>query len=75
MTEFRNPNIFVLDGRIGKEFKFNDFGLTIGVDGFNLLDKHTVLQRQRNTGVTTAEDVEEVLSPRIFRFGATLHFR
>jgi len=75
VTEFRNPNIFVLDGRIGKEFKFNDFGLTIGVDGFNLLDKHTVLQRQRNTGVTTAEDVEEVLSPRIFRFGATLHFR
>jgi len=75
VTEFRNPSIFVLDGRVGKEFKFNDFGLTLGVDGFNLLNKHTVLQRQRNTGVTTAEDVEEVLSPRIFRVGATLHFR
>jgi outer membrane receptor protein involved in Fe transport len=75
VTEFRNPNIFVLDGRIGKDFKLNDFGLTIGLDGFNLLNNHSVLQRQRNTAVTTAEDVEEVLSPRIFRVGATLHFR
>jgi hypothetical protein len=75
VTEFRNPNIFVLDGRIGKDFKLNDFGLTIGLDGFNLLNNHAILQRQRNTGVTTAGDVEEVLSPRIFRVGATLHFR
>ncbi|HEY6321434.1 MAG TPA: hypothetical protein VJA16_07745, partial [Thermoanaerobaculia bacterium] len=78
VTEFRNPNIFVLDGRIGKDFKFNDFGLTIGIDGFNLLNNHSILQQQRNTGVTNPTlpaPVEEVLSPRVFRVGATLHFR
>jgi hypothetical protein len=78
VTEFRNPNIFVLDGRIGKDFKLNDFGLTIGIDGFNLLNNHSILQQQRNTGVTTPAlpaPVEEVLSPRVFRVGATLHFR
>ncbi len=75
VTEFRNPDIFVLDGRIGKDFRFHDFSLTIGVDGFNLLDNHAALQRQRNTQVTSAGDLEEVLSPRIFRLGATLHFR
>jgi len=75
VTEFRNPDIFVLDARIGKDFKFNDFSLTVGLDGFNLLNNHSTLQIQRNNGVTTAGDVEEVLSPRIFRVGATLRFR
>ncbi|HEV3460209.1 MAG TPA: TonB-dependent receptor [Thermoanaerobaculia bacterium] len=75
VTEFRNPNIFVLDARVGKDFHFRDLSLTIGVDGFNLLNNHDALQHQRNTQVTSAGDVEEVLSPRIFRLGATLHFR
>jgi hypothetical protein len=75
VTSFRNPDIFVLDGRIAKDFTFHDFGLTIGIDGFNLLDQHTVLQLQRNATTTTAENVFEVLSPRVFRVGATLHFR
>jgi hypothetical protein len=74
VATFRNPDIFVLDGRIGKDFTFRDYGLTIGIDGFNLLDRHTVLQLQRNTSTTTAENVFEVLSPRVFRIGATFHF-
>jgi uncharacterized protein (DUF2141 family) len=73
-TTFRNPDIFVLDGRIAKDFTFHDFGLTIGIDGFNLLDQHTTLQVQSNAAASTAENVFEVLSPRIFRIGATLHF-
>ncbi|HLX07336.1 MAG TPA: carboxypeptidase regulatory-like domain-containing protein [Thermoanaerobaculia bacterium] len=75
VDEFRNPDIFDLDGRISKDFNFKDFGLTIGIDGFNLLNAHTVLQIQRNTGVSTALQTEEVLSPRIFRLGAIFHFR
>jgi hypothetical protein len=75
VTEFRNPDILVFDARIGKEFRFNDFGLTLGIDGFNLLNRHTILQRQRNENLTSANLSEEVLSPRIFRVGATLRFR
>jgi hypothetical protein len=74
VTEFRNPNVYDFDARIAKDFTFHDFGLTIGLDGFNLLNSHPILQRQRNTGVLTAEDAEEVLSPRVFRVGATLRF-
>ena len=75
VTTFRNPDLFVIDGRLAKEFKFNDFGLTLGIDGFNLLNRHTVLQVQSNVAATSAGDVFEVLSPRVFRIGATLHFR
>ncbi len=73
-TEFRNPNIFTFDGRLAKDFTFHDFGLTLGIDGFNLLNSHPVLQRQRNEGVDDANLIEEELSPRVFRIGATLHF-
>jgi hypothetical protein len=75
VTQFRNPDIFVLDSRIGKDFRFKEFALTIGFDGFNLLNAHTNLQQQRNQTVKTADFTEEVLSPRVFRVGATLHFR
>ena len=75
VTEFRNPDIFDLDGRLSKDFHFHDFGLTIGIDGFNLLNAHTILQQQRNQTLLSAGLTEEVLSPRIFRVGATLHFR
>jgi hypothetical protein len=74
-TEFRNPSILTLDGRIGKDFSFKDFGMTVGVDGFNLLNSHPVLQRNRNAGSDAAEAIEEELSPRVFRLGAVLHFR
>lgn len=74
-TEFRNPNIFTLDGRLAKDFKFHDFSLTVGIDGFNLLNSHPILQRQRDEGADNANLIEEELSPRVFRIGGTLHFR
>jgi hypothetical protein len=74
-TEFRNPDIFTLDGRIGKDFTLKDFGLTVGIDGFNLLNSHPILQRNRDAASTAAEEIEEELSPRVFRLGAVIHFR
>jgi hypothetical protein len=74
-TEFRNPAVMLLNGRLSKDFNFHDFGLTLGLDGFNLLNLNPVLQRQRNGAADNAEMIEEELSPRVFRIGATLHFR
>jgi len=76
----RLDNIFDLDGRLEKEFTFQDFGLTLGVDCFNLLNESFVLQRvgrarssfNTNLGVGY---INETLSPRIFRFGARLSFK
>jgi hypothetical protein len=77
----RLDNIVDFDARVEKEFTFQDFGLTLGVDCFNLLNESFVLQRQgKFTGSTApaslnAGFVNEVLSPRVFRFGARLSFK
>ena len=73
--EFRNPDVHVIDARVEKEFAFSDFGLTVGVDAFNLLNEGYVLQRQHRLGTGASDNVTEVLSPRIFRVGARLSFR
>ncbi len=77
----RLDNVVDLDARVEKEFTFQDFGLTLGVDCFNLLNESFVLQRQGAFHVSSAPVpqnagfVNEVLSPRVFRFGARLSFK
>ncbi|HEY0553046.1 MAG TPA: TonB-dependent receptor [Thermoanaerobaculia bacterium] len=75
IDEFRNPNLYLLDARIDKDFHFNDFNLTLSVDGFNLLNESYVLQRERNVNAGRFYEANERLSPRVFRLGATLRFR
>ena len=45
-TEYRHEDITTFDARVEKEFTFNDFNLTVGIDGFNLFNDATVLQRR-----------------------------
>jgi hypothetical protein len=73
----RLDNIIDFDARVEKEFTFQDFGLTLGVDCFNLFNESFILQRrdQLQAGVGNAGFVTEILSPRIFRFGARLSFK
>jgi hypothetical protein len=76
----RLNSLYDFDARIEKEFNFQDWGLTLGVDCFNLFNSSTVLQRVANLGPGssspgTAGYVYEILSPRIFRFGARINFR
>jgi hypothetical protein len=75
LDSFRNSAINILDARVEKEFNFKDFGFTLGVDCFNLLNTSSVIQRQGNLGVTSANFVQEIVSPRIFRVGARFSFR
>jgi hypothetical protein len=76
----RLDNIVDFDGRLEKEFTFQDFGLTLGVDCFNLLNESFVLQRVARARTTFNSSlgvgfINETLSPRIFRFGARLSFK
>jgi hypothetical protein len=76
----RLPAVIDFDARIEKEFNFKDWGLTLGVDCFNLFNSSTVLQRVASLGTAaqspnTGDFVYEILSPRIFRFGARINFR
>jgi hypothetical protein len=76
IEDFRNDNIVTLDARIEKSFHLGDTELLLGIDGFNLANKSYVLQRDRNVlDGDLANQVEERLSPRVVRVGATLRFR
>ena len=85
--DFKNGDLNILDLRIEKEFRFNAFGLTLGVDCFNVTNDGTVLQRNLRLGrspgstggvnpqpVNGSDWVTEVVSPRIFRLGAKFSF-
>jgi hypothetical protein len=83
---FRNSNVTELDLRLAKDLRFNRVGLTLSLDGFNMLNANTILQRNLASvcsGSTTSSactatgpsnHVTEVLSPRVFRLGARLSF-
>jgi hypothetical protein len=83
---FRHDDVIIFNGRIEKEFNFGEFGLTLGIDGFNLFNEAYVLQRAitisgrtetggRAINSNTGDHVQEIVSPRIFRIGARISFR
>jgi len=73
--EFRFDDIHMIDARLEKEFSFSDFGLTVGVDVFNVLNQQYTLQRNHRLAQSTSNNVREITSPRIFRLGARVSFR
>jgi len=85
VDSFRNPTVTQVDLRLAKEIRFQSVGLTLSIDGFNMLNANTILQRDvrqlnastsptNNAKASTADHVTEVLSPRVFRLGARLSF-
>jgi hypothetical protein len=82
--QFRVDDIHIVDARLEKEFTFSDFGLTLGVDCFNVFNQGYVQQRNHRLRVgpsatnplaPASDFVTEVTSPRIFRLGARVSFR
>jgi hypothetical protein len=77
----RVDNIVDFDARIEKEFTFQEFGLTLGLDCFNLFNESFVLQRKNqlfstlNPGPLNVGFIDELISPRIFRIGARISFK
>lgn len=76
----RLPNVTNLDLRLAKDIMFGSFGLNLSVDVFNVLNTHTVLDR--NTLLDVGADgtlpqynhISTLMSPRIVRFGARVKF-
>lgn len=90
VERFRNPDLMLLSARIEKEITVGELRLTLGIDGFNLLNDGAVLQRAtpisgtlvdletgeaQSVGSASGAWVREVVSPRAFRLGARLSFR
>ncbi|HEV2855005.1 MAG TPA: carboxypeptidase regulatory-like domain-containing protein [Thermoanaerobaculia bacterium] len=77
LDDFRNDDLILLDARVDKDIRFGNFNLNLSLSGFNLTNEHYTLQRDRDASVDADARYEilEVLSPRVFRLGATIRFR
>ena len=75
LDEFRNDDLITFDMRVEKDFKVGDLTIVLGLDGFNLTNESYVLQVERNVLAGRFDDTNEILSPRVFRLGATFKFR
>ena len=72
--DFRNSDVFQLDMRLEKVIALfsNQATLALSADVFNLLNDGTILQVQNASG--PANQILEIQSPRVIRFGARLSF-
>jgi hypothetical protein len=70
----RLPAVTSLDFRLGKEFAFNRTRFNVDLDIFNLFNAATVLGRQYDLRVDTADNVLEIINPRVLRVGVRFNF-
>ena len=74
----RQPNLNNLDLRLAKDVRIGRAGFTLSADVFNVLNSHTILQRNvdayHSTWKTKENQITEILSPRVFRLGVRLTF-
>ena len=70
----RLPSVTSLDLRVGKEFAFQRARLNFDIDLFNALNSATILGRQYDLRVSTANNVQEIMNPRVLRLGVRFGF-
>jgi len=74
VTDFRLPAVTSLDLRVGKEFTYRTTRLNLDLDVFNVTNAATVLGRQYDLRLTSADTVREIMNPRILRLGVRFSF-
>ena len=74
VDQFRNPDIYTLDGRVSKDINVGRGSVILLMEAFNLLNKADILQVNNRVNQASANQVREILSPRILRFGARFTF-
>jgi hypothetical protein len=72
--DVRLENFYQLDMRVEKQFVFGRTKWAAAFDVFNLLNSDVVLGRTAQQNSTRANNVTEVLAPRVARFGVRLNF-
>jgi hypothetical protein len=70
----RLPAVTSLDLRVGKEFAMQRIRLNIDFDVFNALNASTVLGREYNLRLNAANQVREIMNPRVLRLGLRVNF-
>ena len=70
----RYPNLWDLDFRLAKTIRIQKVSLIVSGDLFNALNAGTVLQRTRNLSSGAFGAINEIIAPRILRFGVKVQF-
>lgn len=71
----RYENVYEFDLRAAKVVNITASAtLTLSADLFNLTNENTVLQRFNQLGLDNTNNIKEIQSPRIWRFGARISF-
>jgi Carboxypeptidase regulatory-like domain/TonB-dependent Receptor Plug Domain len=70
----RYDSVWDFDMRLAKNIKMGPATLTLSAEGFNLFNANTTLQVNRRLNTSTALRINEIMSPRIFRFGGRVSF-
>ncbi len=80
-------DIYTFDARIDKDFQFGDLALTLSADIFNVFNDGAIIQYEYRTPTAgghrhqptrpagTLGNVNQVIGPRIVRFGVRLAWK
>ncbi len=72
----RLDDIVTTDIRLEKEFALNSaVNFTFGIDVFNLFNETTEMARQRQLNASSANNLQDNISPRIYRLGVRLGWK
>lgn len=74
VDDFRLPPVTSLDVRASRSFTYRRFRADLELAVFNALNRSTVLRRQYDLRVTTANNVLEIMNPRLARVGLRVGF-
>jgi hypothetical protein len=73
--DIRTPTVVNVDLRLAKNFRLGGrASLNVTADVFNLLNQGTVLVRNGSASSAVFNRIDEILAPRIARFGVRLGF-
>jgi Carboxypeptidase regulatory-like domain len=72
--ENRLPTVHSFDARVSKTFNLQRLNLNVDFDVFNLFNAGTVLGRDFDMASTSFNQVQEIMNPRIIRFGLRVGF-
>ncbi len=70
----RYSTVWDFDMRLAKNVKIRAATLTFSAEAFNIFNSNTTLQAGRAVNSSTYGQIQEIMSPRILRFGARVSF-
>ena len=70
----RLDNLWIADFRVDKTFSMGRTRLTAIMDIFNLFNSSLVVGQERRQNLATANRIQDILSPRVVRFGVRFNF-